>query len=35
MCRSAITPMKKQGEGIILNIGSISGLLLIIIIVFD
>jgi len=27
--------MKKQGEGIILNIGSISGLLLTIIIVFD
>jgi NAD(P)-dependent dehydrogenase (short-subunit alcohol dehydrogenase family) len=26
MCRSAITPMKKQGEGTILNIGSISGL---------
>ena len=26
MCRSAITPMKKQGEGVILNIGSISGL---------
>ena len=26
MCRSAIPPMKKQGEGVILNIGSISGL---------
>ena len=26
MCRSAITPMKNQGEGVILNIGSISGL---------
>ena len=26
MCRSAITPMKKQGGGVILNIGSISGL---------
>ena len=26
MCRSVITPMKKQGEGVILNIGSISGL---------
>ena len=26
MCRSVITPMKKQGEGTILNIGSISGL---------
>ena len=26
MCRSAITPMKKQGAGVILNIGSISGL---------
>ena len=26
MCRSAISPMKKQGEGVILNIGSISGL---------
>ena len=26
MCRSAITPMKKQGGGDILNIGSISGL---------
>ena len=28
MCRSAIPPMKKQGEGVILNIGSISGLVL-------
>ena len=27
MCRSAITPMKKQKEGVILNIGSISGIL--------
>ena len=27
MCRSAITPMKKQGGGVILNIGSISGLI--------
>ena len=26
MCRSAIPPMKKQGEGVILNIGSMSGL---------
>ena len=26
MCRSVLTPMKKQGEGVILNIGSISGL---------
>ena len=26
MCRSVIPPMKKQGEGVILNIGSISGL---------
>lgn len=26
MCRSVITPMKKQGEGVILNMGSISGL---------
>ena len=26
MCRSAITPMKKQKSGVILNIGSISGL---------
>jgi len=26
MCRSAITPMKKQNDGVILNIGSISGL---------
>ena len=26
MCRSAIPPMKKQGEGVILNIGSISGI---------
>ena len=26
MCRSAISPMKKQGEGVILNIGSMSGL---------
>ena len=26
MCRSAITPMKKQKEGVILNIGSISGI---------
>ena len=26
MCRSAKTPMKKQGGGVILNIGSISGL---------
>jgi NAD(P)-dependent dehydrogenase (short-subunit alcohol dehydrogenase family) len=26
MCRSAITPMKKQGVGVILNIGSMSGL---------
>ena len=26
MCRSAIPAMKKQGEGVILNIGSISGL---------
>ena len=26
MCRSALIPMKKQGEGVILNIGSISGL---------
>ena len=26
MCRSAITPMKKQGGGVILNIGSISGI---------
>ena len=26
MCRSALLPMKKQGEGVILNIGSISGL---------
>ena len=26
MCRSAIKPMKKQKEGVILNIGSISGL---------
>ena len=26
MCRSVITPMKKQGEGVILNIGSMSGL---------
>ncbi len=26
MCRSAITQMKKQGEGVILNIGSISGI---------
>jgi len=26
MCRSAITPMKKKGHGVILNIGSISGL---------
>ena len=26
MCRSSITPMKKQGGGVILNIGSISGL---------
>ena len=25
MCRSALIPMKKQGEGVILNIGSISG----------
>ena len=25
MCRSAIIPMKKQKEGVILNIGSISG----------
>ncbi len=27
MCRSALTPMKKQREGVILNIGSISGLI--------
>ena len=26
MCRSAIPPMKKQGEGVILNIGSMSGI---------
>lgn len=26
MCRSVLTPMKKQGGGVILNIGSISGL---------
>ena len=26
MCRSAITPMKKQGEGVILNVGSMSGI---------
>jgi len=26
MCRSAISPMKKQGEGVILNIGSMSGI---------
>ena len=26
MCRSVLTPMKKQGSGVILNIGSISGL---------
>jgi len=26
MCRSAIIPMKEQGEGVILNIGSISGI---------
>ena len=26
MCRSAITQMKKQGQGVILNIGSISGI---------
>lgn len=26
MCRSALIPMKKKGEGVILNIGSISGL---------
>ena len=26
MCRSVLTPMKKQGEGVILNIGSISGI---------
>ena len=26
MCRSVIPPMKKQGEGVILNIGSMSGL---------
>ena len=26
MCRSVITPMKKQGGGVILNLGSISGL---------
>ena len=25
MCKAAITPMKKQGGGVILNIGSISG----------
>ena len=28
MCRSAIPPMKKQGEGVILNIGSMSGIVL-------
>tara|TARA_Y100001935_G_C17300570_1_gene508953 strand:+ start:488 stop:1252 length:765 start_codon:yes stop_codon:yes gene_type:complete len=27
MCRSAITPMKKQGSGVILNIGSVSGII--------
>ena len=26
MCRSVIPPMKKQGEGVILNIGSMSGI---------
>ena len=26
MCRSVISPMKKQGEGVILNIGSMSGI---------
>ena len=26
MCRSVLRPMKKQGEGVILNIGSISGI---------
>ena len=26
MCRSAIPPMKKQGDGVILNIGSMSGI---------
>ena len=26
MCRSVLTPMKNQGEGVILNIGSISGI---------
>ena len=26
MCRSVLPQMKKQGEGVILNIGSISGL---------
>jgi NAD(P)-dependent dehydrogenase (short-subunit alcohol dehydrogenase family) len=27
MCRSVITPMRKQGSGVILNIGSVSGLI--------